>query len=49
VAVAPFRLIRDPFQKKSPTISHTTALAIEDGKVAAIRVVRNPDKPRHLH
>ena len=27
----------------------TTALAIEDGKVAAIYVVRNPDKLRHLH
>jgi RNA polymerase sigma-70 factor (ECF subfamily) len=27
----------------------TTALAIEDGKVAAIYVVGNPDKLRHLH
>jgi RNA polymerase sigma-70 factor, ECF subfamily len=27
----------------------TTALEIEDGKVAAIYVVRNPDKLRHLH
>lgn len=27
----------------------TTALGIEDGKVAAIYVVRNPDKLRHLH
>jgi len=27
----------------------TTALEIEDGKVAAIHVVRNPDKLRHLH
>jgi RNA polymerase sigma-70 factor (ECF subfamily) len=27
----------------------TTALDIEDGKVAAIYVVRNPDKLRHLH
>jgi RNA polymerase sigma-70 factor, ECF subfamily len=26
----------------------TTALEIEDGKVAAIYVVRNPDKLRHL-
>jgi RNA polymerase sigma-70 factor (ECF subfamily) len=26
-----------------------TALDIEDGKVAAIYVVRNPDKLRHLH
>jgi RNA polymerase sigma-70 factor, ECF subfamily len=27
----------------------TTALEIDDGKVAAIYVVRNPDKLRHLH
>lgn len=27
----------------------TTALAIEDGKVSAIFVMRNPDKLRHLH
>jgi RNA polymerase sigma-70 factor (ECF subfamily) len=27
----------------------TTALNIEDGKIAAIYVVRNPDKLRHLH
>jgi RNA polymerase sigma-70 factor (ECF subfamily) len=27
----------------------TTALDIEDGKVAAIYVVRNPDKLKHLH
>lgn len=27
----------------------TTALGIEDGKVAAIYVMRNPDKLRHLH
>ncbi len=27
----------------------TTALEIEDGKVAAIYVVRNPDKLKHLH
>jgi RNA polymerase sigma-70 factor (ECF subfamily) len=27
----------------------TTALGIEDGKIAAIYVVRNPDKLRHLH
>jgi len=27
----------------------TTALDIEDGKVTAIYVVRNPDKLRHLH
>jgi RNA polymerase sigma-70 factor (ECF subfamily) len=27
----------------------TTALDIEDGKIAAIYVVRNPDKLRHLH
>ena len=27
----------------------TTALEIEDGKVTAIYVVRNPDKLRHLH
>ncbi|KVR58384.1 sigma-70 family RNA polymerase sigma factor [Burkholderia ubonensis] len=27
----------------------TTALEIQDGKVAAIYVVRNPDKLRHLH
>jgi RNA polymerase sigma-70 factor (ECF subfamily) len=26
----------------------TTALQIEDGKVAAIYVMRNPDKLRHL-
>ncbi|HLH49211.1 MAG TPA: RNA polymerase sigma factor SigJ, partial [Roseiarcus sp.] len=26
-----------------------TALEIEDGKIAAIYVVRNPDKLRHLH
>lgn len=27
----------------------TTALDIEDGKIAAIYVVRNPDKLKHLH
>lgn len=27
----------------------TTALEIDDGKIAAIYVVRNPDKLRHLH
>jgi RNA polymerase sigma-70 factor (ECF subfamily) len=27
----------------------TTALDIEDGKIAAIYIVRNPDKLRHLH
>lgn len=27
----------------------TTALEIEDGKIAAIYIVRNPDKLRHLH
>jgi len=27
----------------------TTALDVEDGKIAAIYVVRNPDKLRHLH
>jgi RNA polymerase sigma-70 factor (ECF subfamily) len=27
----------------------TTALEIEDGKIAAIYVMRNPDKLRHLH
>jgi RNA polymerase sigma-70 factor (ECF subfamily) len=27
----------------------TTALQIEDGKVTAIYVMRNPDKLRHLH
>ena len=27
----------------------TTALDIEDGKIAAIYVVRNPDKLRHLY
>jgi RNA polymerase sigma-70 factor, ECF subfamily len=27
----------------------TTALEVEDGKIAAIYVVRNPDKLRHLH
>jgi RNA polymerase sigma-70 factor (ECF subfamily) len=27
----------------------TTALDIEDGRIAAIYVVRNPDKLRHLH
>lgn len=27
----------------------TTAIEIEDGKIAAIYVVRNPDKLRHLH
>jgi RNA polymerase sigma-70 factor (ECF subfamily) len=27
----------------------TTALEIEDGKIVAIYVVRNPDKLRHLH
>ncbi len=26
----------------------TTALAIEDGRIAAIYVMRNPDKLRHL-
>jgi RNA polymerase sigma-70 factor (ECF subfamily) len=27
----------------------TTALDIEDGKIMAIYIVRNPDKLRHLH
>ena len=27
----------------------TTALDIEDGKITAIYVVRNPDKLKHLH
>ena len=27
----------------------TTALGIEEGKIAAIYVMRNPDKLRHLH
>ena len=27
----------------------TTALEIEDGKIVAIYVVRNPDKLKHLH
>ena len=27
----------------------TTALDIEDGKISAIYVMRNPDKLRHLH
>ena len=27
----------------------TTALEIEEGKIAAIYVVRNPDKLKHLH
>jgi RNA polymerase sigma-70 factor (ECF subfamily) len=27
----------------------TTALEIQDGKIAAIYVVRNPNKLRHLH
>jgi RNA polymerase sigma-70 factor (ECF subfamily) len=27
----------------------TTALEIEDGKVTAIYVMRNPDKLKHLH
>jgi len=27
----------------------TTALEVEDGKVVAIYVMRNPDKLRHLH
>ena len=27
----------------------TTALEIEDGKITAIYIVRNPDKLRHLH
>lgn len=27
----------------------TTALGIENGKIAAVYVVRNPDKLRHLH
>jgi RNA polymerase sigma-70 factor, ECF subfamily len=27
----------------------TTALDIEDGKIVAIYVVRNPDKLKHLH
>jgi RNA polymerase sigma-70 factor (ECF subfamily) len=30
-------------------VLQTTALDIEDGKIAAIYVVRNPDKLRHLH
>jgi RNA polymerase sigma-70 factor (ECF subfamily) len=27
----------------------TTALDIEDGRIAAVYVMRNPDKMRHLH
>lgn len=27
----------------------TTALEIDDGKIVAIYVVRNPDKLKHLH
>ncbi len=27
----------------------TTALDVEDGKITAIYVVRNPDKLKHLH
>ncbi len=27
----------------------TTALAVEDGRIVAIYVVRNPEKLRHLH
>jgi RNA polymerase sigma-70 factor (ECF subfamily) len=30
------------------TIVQTTALQIEDGKIAAVYVVRNPDKLRHV-
>jgi RNA polymerase sigma-70 factor (ECF subfamily) len=37
------------FAPNLPYGLQTTALEIEDGKVTAIYVVRNPDKLRHLH
>ncbi len=53
----PSRLVRAGFINGLPgfvTIEadgelQTTALDIEDGKIAAIYVVRNPDKLKHLH
>lgn len=54
-AAHPSRLVRYGFINGLPgfvTVEQdtlqTTALAIEDGKVAAIYVMRNPDKLRHL-
>jgi RNA polymerase sigma-70 factor (ECF subfamily) len=52
----PSRIMRYGFVNGLPgfiTLEHdgtpqTTALQIEDGKIAAIYVVRNPDKLRHL-
>jgi len=53
---APSKLIRPAFVNGLPgfvTLEadgelQTTALEIEDGKIAAIYVVRNPEKLRHL-
>ncbi|HEX6833702.1 MAG TPA: sigma-70 family RNA polymerase sigma factor [Rudaea sp.] len=53
----PSRLVRVGFinglpgfvTRESDGELQTTALAIEDGRIAAIYVVRNPDKLRHLH
>jgi RNA polymerase sigma-70 factor (ECF subfamily) len=55
-AAHPSRIIRYGFVNGLPgfiTLEHdgapqTTALQIEDGRIAAIYVVRNPDKLRHL-
>ena len=54
---APSKLVRAGFINGLPgfvTLEadgelQTTALEIEDGKIAAVYVVRNPDKLRHLH
>jgi RNA polymerase sigma-70 factor, ECF subfamily len=51
------KLVRAGFLNGLPSIIteeadgelQTTALEIEDGKIAAIYVVRNPDKLKHLH
>ena len=31
-----------------PGVVQTTALSIEDGRIAAIYIVRNPEKTKHL-
>lgn len=55
-AAAPSQLVRRGFINGLPgfvtieegTVLQTTALQIEDGRIAGIYVVRNPDKLRHL-
>lgn len=45
--------VADPYTAAPQLMKHgelqTTALEIEDGKVTAIYVTRNPDKLRHMH